>query len=370
MGIPTPEGEVVNNPGDAAFAGTRIGYPVVLKIQVQQGGRGKAGGVVFADDSRAAEQISTQLLLKKIRGERVADLLVEEKLDIAQEIYLGITFDQMKNMPVLLLSSAGGVDIESHAVKDSTTFCRLVLDPLRQPMLHSLTKRCLGIGLCGPALPKVADIARKLIAGYFRFDALTGEINPLVITTSGHVLAADAKFELDPSAVFRYKPGIPRFREEEDIAPLEREAAKKGLAYVQLEGGDVGIIAGGAGLSMATMDIVAAAGGRPANFLDLGGGASKEKTASALRMVLKTPKLKGVIMNLFGGINNCEVMADGIAQVMRTDLPRVPIVVKMRGYSQDEGWKILEGAGVSIVKHGTTESAVDLLMKTINGEDN
>jgi succinyl-CoA synthetase beta subunit len=296
-------------------------------------------------------------------------LLVEEKLDIERELYLGITFDHMEKMPVLLLSGEGGVDIENHVTDDSAGLQRMVLNPLHPPFLDRLTALCLGTGLCNLTSPKVAEVAKKLIAGYFRFDAITAEINPLVVDVKGDVVAADAKLELDPSAAFRFPAGIPRERKAGDIHPLEVEASNEGLAYVKLEGGDIGVIAGGAGLSMATMDMVVEAGGRPANFLDLGGGASSKKTASALRMVLKTPGVKGVIMNLFGGINNCEVMADGIAEVVLKDTPSVPIVVKMRGYSQDEGWRILEGVDIPTVKHGTTESAVSLLMEKVTGKE-
>ena len=369
MGIATPVGEVVDNPEAAVSAGGKIGYPVVLKAQVQQGGRGKAGGVKVAGNPRSAMELSERLFTLSIGDERATALLVEKKLDIEKELYMGITFDHMENMPVLLMSEAGGVDIERHAADDSGSLQRMVLNPLRPPLLHHLTALCLGAGFCGPALPKVADVSKKLIQAYFRFDAITAEINPLIIDVNGEVLAADAKIELDPSAVFRFPPGIPRKRANRNMTLLEVEASDKGLAYVQLEGGDIGIISGGAGLGMATMDLVGEAGGRPANFLDLGGGASSEKTASALRMVLKTPGVKGVIMNLFGGMNNCEVMAEGIAHVVRNDTPSVPIVVKMRGYYQDEGWRILEEVDIPTVKLGTTETAVMLLMEKIAGKD-
>ncbi len=265
----------------------------------------------------------------------------------------------------MLISGTGGVDIERNVSDNSDAIHRMELEPFSHPPLHRLITLCLGTGLCNQPLPKVANVAQKLIAGYFQCDALTAEINPLVIDVHGDVLAVDAKFELDPSAAFRFPPGIPQKRETENTDPLELEASDKGLAYIRMAEGDIGLIAGGAGLSMATMDMVAAAGGRPANFLDIGGGASSEKMASALRMVLKTPDVKGVLVNVFGGINNCEAIAEGIAEAVCTDKPQVPIVVKMRGYSQDEGWQILENINIPTIKRGSTESAVDLLMEKI-----
>lgn len=367
MGISTPSGKVVNRPAEAVSAGDTIGYPVMLKAQVLQGKRGKAGGVQFASGPQEILELSKQLLSQEINSELVTTLLVEKKLDVARELYLGITFDQKENMPVLLLSRTGGVDVEQNAADNATAMQCMVLNPLYPPALHRIVTVCLGGGLHGPILPKVADVARKLIKGYFYYDAVTAEINPLVIDRHGAVWAADSKFALDPSASFRYPSGIPRERKAVNASELEVEASEKGLAYVQLEDGNIGVIAGGAGLCMATMDMVVAAGGRPANFLDLGGGTSSEKTTMALRLVLKTPGVEGVIMNLFGGINNCRVMAEGIAEVVRMDKPKVPIVVKMRGYSQDGGWQILEAVDIPSVKDGTTESAVKLLMKHVAG---
>lgn len=371
MGIATPVGRVIDDPGAAAAAGEEIGYPVVLKAQVQQGGRGKLGAVAFADDSAAAETIARRLLSLTIHKERVGTLLVEQKLTVADEIYLGITFNQVRGLPVLLISTQGGINIETNVVDAAGSLMQMPLeDPFNPPPLYRILEQCLQIGINGRLLNRVAAIALKLIKGYFRYDAITAEINPLVIDKAGAVFAADAKFELDSSAAFRFPKGIPRKRETDGQDLLESEAAGKGLAYIRLSGGNIGVIAGGAGLSMATMDMVAAFGGQPANFLDLGGGASSQKSAESLRMVLKTPGIRGVVINVFGGINNCEIMANGIAEVIRNDRPGIPIVVKMRGYSQEEGWRILEALDVPLVKHGTTEEAVKLLMRKVTrGEE-
>lgn len=365
MGIATPDGEPVGDASEIGAAAERIGCPVVIKAQLQRGGRGKSGLVRFAQSIEEAEAIARELLGTKVGEETITTLLVEKKLDIHRELYAGITFDYAANGPALLFSCLGGVDIESSASDPEGALRKLPLDPYHPPEIHQILNLCKQAGLSGPALRPAAETIRKLVSCYFHHDALTAEINPLVIDGNGRVYAADSKMELDDSAAFRRDPSLRAGDEEEKSDPYEADAMSQGLAYVRLGSGNIGVIAGGAGLCMASMDMVAAAGGKPANFLDLGGGVSREKTAAALRMVLKTPGVEGVLMNVFGGINNCEVMANGIADVVHADSPRIPIVVKMRGHSQDEGWEILEKIGIPIVKYGTTEEAVSMLMAAV-----
>ena len=362
MGIQTPEGEPVKTAEEACATAGRIGYPVVVKAQLLRGGRGKAGVVRFAENDAEALAIARELLAMKVGEEKIGTLLVEKKLTIDRELYAGITFDHATRGPVLLFSCLGGVDIESSA----GDLRQIGLDPFHAPQLHEILDLCKSAGLGGAPLRPVAEIIRKLVAGYFQYDALTAEINPLIVDASGRVYAADSKLELDDSAAYRHDLQLSSREAEEELDPFEADASRRGLAYVRLGSGNIGVIAGGAGLCMASMDIVAAAGGRPANFLDLGGGVSREKTSEALRMVLKTPGVEGVLMNLFGGINNCEVMAKGIEDVVRADAPRLPIVVKMRGHSQDEGWGILEKIDIPIVKFGTTEEAVSILLDAVD----
>ena len=368
LGIRTPEGGTLQGSGELAPLLDRIGVPVVVKAQLLRGGRGKAGVVRFAETRAEAVDLTHALLAREVGDERVETLLLERKIPIERELYAGVTIDLASGEPVLLLSAAGGMDVEDAAGRDAR-FQRAPLDPLRLPQLHEILTLCKRAGVMGATLPSVAETVRRLVIGYFRFDALTAEINPLIIAADGRVYAADAKFELDDSALFRRKLPFARPVDARRMDPYEAEAMDQGLAYVRTDGGNVGVIAGGAGLCMASMDVIAAGGGRPANFLDLGGGASRDKTAAALRMVLKTPGVEGVLMNLFGGINNCEVMANGIADVVASARPAVPIVVKMRGHSQEEGWRILAGLGIPVVKHGTTEAAVTQLLTVMGRGD-
>ncbi len=226
-----------------------------------------------------------------------------------------------------------------------------------------MTDLAIRTGLQGEQLFRFADVLLKLVQAYFRYEAITVEINPLILSEGRGLFAADAKFELDDSALKRTK-GVEMFvRKEEEMDPLEKEAQREGIAYVRMSGGNIGLISGGAGLGMATMDMISIHGGRPANFLDLGGDATEEKTAAALRIVLKTPGVEGILMNAFGGINNCERMAKGMVRVVDELRPRQTMVVKMRGHSQDEGWALLESRQIPIVKLGTTEEAVLLLIE-------
>ncbi len=367
LGIRVPDGGTVAHPDALDPVLERIGLPVVVKAQVLRGGRGKAGAVRFAAARAEAAAVAADLLGRDIGAERVETVLVEQKLPVAAELYAGVTVDPATGEPVLLLSSAGGMDVEEAAGRDPR-FQRARLDALHPPALHEILALCKRAGVSGAALRPIAETVRGLATGYFRFDALTAEINPLVLTRDDRVYAADAKFELDDSALYRRDLPFTRPTGRRDMDPYEAEALDQGLAYVRTGEGRIGVIAGGAGLCMASMDVIAAHGMKAANFMDLGGGASRETTAAALRMVLKTPGVRAVFMNVFGGINNCEIMAHGVSDALGAARPRIPIVVKMRGHSQEEGWRILERLGIPIVKHGTTEDAVALLMRTIEPE--
>jgi len=368
FGIPVPEGRVIKTPEEAEQETARQGQPVVLKIQILSGKRGKAGGVQFAQTPEEAREVASQLLGRVFGGEKVHSLLVEEKLSIAQEFYAGLTIDPREGKVVLLVSGAGGMDVEEMAGTGRSDWARLLLDgisPLRRYQLYALLKK---IGVKGQVLPKMADILLHLKELFFAVDATTVEVNPLVLTTTGQILAADAKIVLDDAAAFRrgrYNPD-----RVEDLPPLEKEARQARLSYVPLgTGGNIGIIAGGAGLGLATMDMVAAHGGKPRNFLDTGGGVTEEQMATALRIVAKTPGVEGILINVFGGINNCAVMARGITRVIREDGLSLPLVVKMRGHSQEEGWKLLEEYQIPTIKYGTTEEAVEELLRIMDGKD-
>lgn len=362
FGIPVPEGRLIKTPEEAREEAARQGKPVALKIQILSGKRGKAGGIQFAQTPEEAEDVAARLLGCVFGDEKVQSLLIEEKLSIAQEFYAGLTIDPRQGKVILLVSSTGGVDVEEMAGVGQPDWARLYLDgvsPLQRYQLCDLLKK---IGVKGQVLPKMADILFRLKELFFAVDATTAEINPLVLTTAGQILAADAKIVLDDAATFRRGRYAPE--RVENLSPLEKEAREARLSYVPLrEGGNIGIIAGGAGLALATMDMVAAHGGKPRNFLDTGGGVTEEQMAAALRIVAKTPGVEGILINVFGGINNCAVMARGITQVIREDGLSLPLVVKMRGHSQEEGWKLLEEYQIPTIKYGTTEEAVEELLK-------
>jgi len=363
MGIPTPDGSVAGNLKEATLAAETLGYPVVVKGQVLQGGRGKAGAIRIAQNKEALIRSANEIRDMQIGTEKIDRLLIEKQMTIAQEIYLGISFDPQTAMPLLLVSTHGGVDIESVAKRRPHELIKKQLDPLEIPTLQHMSAMALQIGLTGKTLEQVSEILLKLISCYFTHEAITAEINPLIIDPRGKAWAADAKFEIDDSALFRLK-AIEHFTRKQEIAdPLEAEARAAGVSYVRLNNkGNIGLIAGGAGVGMATMDTVYFYGGIPANFLDLGGIATPEKTAAALKIVLKTPGVQGIFINAFGGINNCREMAEGIVKVIEELHPAQIITVKMRGHSQDEGWSLLEAKDIPIVKYGTTDEGILLLL--------
>ena len=370
-GIPVPRGTVVVTVEEARKAASTIGYPVVIKAQLLRGRRGEAGLIRFADDEETLSRETSALLSMEAEGEKIDKILVEEKIPKAREYYAGITFDPERLLPLLMISTEGGMDIEEVAQQYPEKLFTKILLPIEAPSLAQMVDLVLQTGLRGEELLQVANVILKLVQAYFRFEAITVEVNPLMITEAHGVFAADAKFEIDDSGLGRIQEAETFIRQEKLVDPLEMEAKKEDIAYVRMPQGNIGLISGGAGLGMATMDMISVHGGSPANFLDLGGNATEEKTAAALRIVLKTPGVEGILMNAFGGINNCERMAKGIVRAIDGLRPQQAIVVKMRGHSQEEGWALLESRQIPIVKFGTTEEAVSLLMKKMKekGED-
>ena len=362
-GIPTPRGAVAADAAEAAAIADRIGYPVVLKAQVLRGGRGKLGAVCFAHGASELAAAADRLFGAPLGDETIDRLLIEAKIAAAQEYYLAITLDPRTLSPVLIVSPQGGIDIEAAARKAPRQMLKRALDPTRVPRLHHLLELTAETGLASPERLKLARVMLQLIDCYFRYEALTAEINPLIVDAAGDVFAADGKFEIDDSALFRVTLPWVLDRRAAASDDLEAQARAAGLSYVRLGEGNIGIISGGAGLAMASMDMVAARGGAPANFLDLGGGTTPAKTAAALEIVLQTPGVEGILFNVFGGINNCAEMARGIARVVDALHPPQAIVVKMRGFSQEEGWALLQARNIPIVKYGTTEDAVELLLE-------
>ena len=362
MGIPIPEGDVAASVAEAGVIADRIGFPVVLKSQILGGGRGKAGGIFFAETQDEVADAAGKLFGMAIAGEAVQKLLIEKKVDRAKEFYAGITLDPKQSLPMLMVSSKGGIDVEEVAQSMPEQLHSLPLDPTKTIQLYHLLEVASKTGSTGKALVQISIILQKLVSCFYRYEGVTVEINPLIVDSDSNIFAADSKIEVDDSALFRL-PEIKAFKRDKKVQdPLEAQAQDAGLAYITMTQGNIGIISSGAGLAMSSMDMVSLHGGRPANFLDLGGGASPEKAATALKIVLKTPGVKGVLFNVFGGANNCEQMAKGIVQVIDELNPPQTIVVKMRGYSQEEGWKLLEDRKVPIVKFGTTEEAVEIML--------
>lgn len=355
-GINIPSGIVAYTVEEAAAAADKIGYPAVIKAQVLAGGRGKAGGVKFAHGLEEAKEYAGNILGMTIGGEVTESVLITEKTDILQELYTGITIDPERGLPILIFSVSGGVDIETVAKTNPEKVLKLHLLPTKSSRQYAIIDFLRRSELAAEFYPAVSKIIMKLIEAFYGADATTAEINPLVITSQREILALDAKVVIDDSALKRQT----KFTLKEEIgSELEERAKQIGVNYVTLNG-NIAVIAGGAGLAMATMDLVSHFNGRPASFLDTGGGISSDRMAEAVRISLATPGVKALVINVFGGINNCEVMAKGIATVIDNDRPSASIVVKMRGHSQDEGWQILEARKVPLIKYGTSEEAVKL----------
>jgi succinyl-CoA synthetase beta subunit len=346
VGLPLPSSGLATTPKEAGKITEELGCPVVIKAQVLAGGRGKAGGIRFADTSKEAERIAAELLQMTIHESPVHHVLVEQRLDIEHEIYLGITIDRARRRPVIICSGMGGVDIEQVAETHPEKITRFWVDPLlglRDFEARNIAKQA---GFEGTAMVKIAGMLLKLWQVFIRNDAELTEINPLIVTTGGEYIAADARLNVDDNSLFRHKSLAERISTGiSEQTELEQRAQKQGMTYVELEG-TIGIIGNGAGLVMATMDAVKYYGGEPANFLDVGGGATADRMSQALDIVLSHPDVKAVFINILGGITRCDEMARGIVEA-RSNLSRqVPIVIRMIGTREKEGAEILEASNI------------------------
>lgn len=340
-GIPVPRGEVASDSAGARAAAERIGGRVVVKAQVHVGGRGKAGFIKLAADPAEAEVHAAWMLGRELKGLVVKRVLVEEALDIAAEYYLSATIDRTAKRAIMMASADGGVDIEEVAASTPERIARLSIDPAYGPMDFQVREMVAAAGLDPKAARAIGDVARRLYEVMVESDASLVEVNPLVVTGAGAVIAADGKFDVDDNALYRQQR-LAEYRDESEEDQIEAEAHRRGVTYVRLDG-DIGIIGNGAGLVMTTLDLVTRAGGRPANFLDIGGGARAESVREAIEIVLMDPAVKGILFNIFGGITRGDEVAKGIlAGTESLDL-KVPIVVRMEGTRADEGRKLLEG---------------------------
>ena len=343
LGITIPPGAVARNPDEAATAFAKLG-PIAVKAQVPVGGRGKAGGIKLARSEDEARRAAEQIIGMDIKGFKVPLVYCEAALDIAREIYVGFTVDRDARANVLLLSAKGGMDIEQVAEESPEAIARLHPNPWRGPLDFELAQVAYEAGLGELARP-LAALVKKLYRAIPDYDALTAEINPLVVTRAGDVIAGDAKLEVDDNAAWRHRDLEERYGSLLEGDPYEVEAKKRGLTYVSLDG-DIGIIGNGAGLCMGTLDLVQRAGGKPANFCDIGGGAKAEVVENALAVILMNPKVKGVLINVFGGITRGDEVAKGVVTARDNLKMRLPLVVRMSGTREEEGRKILKENGI------------------------
>ena len=343
-GVPIPQGDVARSPEEARQIATRLGKPVVVKAQVLVGGRGKAGGILLARDPAEAESMAERILGMDIKGLTVSRVLVDEAEDIAQEIYLGVVIDRAACRPVMMASSEGGVDIEEVARLTPERIVKVTVDPFLGLREYQARELAFGIGLDRAYLRDFVHIAQGLYAAFLDSDATLAEINPLVVTQSGELLAVDGKMLIDDNALFRH-PDLAELCELSEEDPYEQEARLFGLSYVRLDG-EIGCMVNGAGLAMATMDLTKLYGGAPANFLDIGGGAKAEKVAAALRIILSDQNVKAVLFNIFGGITRCDEVAKGILAALDEVKPQVPMVARLVGTNEEEGRTLLAGANM------------------------
>ena len=363
FGVPVPQGQVASSPPEAILVAASIGKKVVIKAQVHVGGRGKAGGVKLAATPQETLAAATAIIGMKIKGLTVQKVLVEEAADISKEYYLGIVIDRETQSNTLMVSAMGGVDIEEVAATHPDKIAKVTIHPLLGLQDFQARDACFTAGIDKAAISDTVKIIKKLYQAYVTSDANLAEINPLVVTASGQVIAADAKFNIDDNALYRH-PEFNEWKEESEEDPIEAEAHKKGLQYVRL-GGDIGIIGNGAGLVMATLDEVKIAGGNPANFLDIGGGAKAELVRTALETVLSDPNVKGVLFNVFGGITRCDEVAKGILEGIQTLDLKVPIVVRLTGTREKEGRELL--VGTQLVPAETMQSAAKTILELVHG---
>jgi len=341
-GIPILKGKVATTPDQARDIAQELGGRVVVKAQVLVGGRGKAGGVKVAKDSKQAEEYAAQILAMNIKGLPVRKVLLDQAAEIKTEIYLGVTNDRANKSPVIIASMAGGVEIETVAIESPDKIIREYVNPYLGLRDYQVRNIAAAIGLPHEHWKAFGQIASGLVQVYWDTDATLAEINPLIISGGDQLIALDGKIVLDDNALYRH-PDLAEMRDLDEEDPAETEARRYGLSYVKLDG-EIGCMVNGAGLAMATMDIISYFGGTPANFLDVGGGANAEKVAAALRIILSDKNVKAVLFNIFGGITRCDEVARGILKAM-TEVPtQVPMVVRLVGTNEAEGRKLLADA--------------------------
>jgi len=354
FGVPVPRGRVATIPAEARAISQELGGPVVVKAQIHAGGRGKGGGVKPAQSPDAAERVAAQILGMMLRthqtgpeGQRVRRVLVEEAMAIRQELYLGIVIDRTTGLPACMASAAGGMDIEEVARTRPDAISTVRVDPATGLRPFHARTLAFALGLRGEPVKAAAAVIANLYRAFEAKDCSLAEINPLVVTGDGRILALDAKLTFDDNALFRH-PEVQALRDRDEESPLEVEASQYSLNYIKLDG-TVGCMVNGAGLAMATMDIIKLAGGEPANFLDVGGGASAEQIEHAFRILISDPSVKAVLINIFGGILRCDRLAEGVIKAVRSLGVTLPIVIRMEGTNVELGQQMLRESGLNFI---------------------
>ena len=353
-GVAVPRGAVATTPDEAEAAAVQLGGGVVaVKAQIHAGGRGKGGGIKLAHDPPEARRHAEALLGMQLKtpqtgpeGQKVRKLYVEEGCRIARELYLGMTLDRAAGRVAVMASAEGGMDIEEVARTNPEKILRVTIDPLTGILPFQARDLAHGLGLTGDAVRAFVRFTQGLYEAYLATDASLAEINPLVVTADGQVLALDAKLNLDDNALYRH-PDLAALRDPDEEDPKEAQAKEHDLSYVALDG-DIACMVNGAGLAMATMDIIKLSGGKPANFLDVGGGADEAKVSAAFRILLSDPRVKAVLVNIFGGIMKCDVIANGIVAAARQTGLTAPLVVRLEGTNVELGKAILAQSGLAI----------------------
>jgi len=371
-GVPVPRGEMATTAQEAGEIARRLGGTVVVKAQIHAGGRGKGGGVKVVKNADDAENVAKTMLGMQLvthqtgpQGQQVGRVLIEQGLQIERELYFGLLIDRSAQCPVMMASRAGGMDIEEVAEKTPELIVREYIDPAIGVGGFQARKLAFGIGLEGPQVAKAVKVISALYDAFVGTDASLVEINPLIVTAGGDLLALDAKVTFDDNAMFRHAA----FKDLRDLSeedPLEIEASKFSLNYIRLDG-NIGCMVNGAGLAMATMDIIKLAGGEPANFLDVGGGANAEQIRNAFKILMSDKNVKAVLINIFGGILRCDVLAAGvIAAVKELGVP-VPIVIRMKGTNVEQGNQMLRDSGLNFATADSMNEAADTVVKLAQG---
>jgi succinyl-CoA synthetase beta subunit len=350
--VPIPRGEVAFNALEAGQIARRLGGTVVVKAQIHAGGRGKGGGVKLARSAEEAEQLAGRMLGMNLvthqtgpEGREVKRVLVEEGLQIARELYLGVVIDRAAERPVMMVSPAGGMEIEKVAGETPELIFKEYIDPRVGFQPFQAKKLAFALKLEGPSVNKATKLMMSIYDAFVGKDASLIEINPLIVTASGDLLALDAKMNFDDNAIYRH-PDVRELRDLAEEDPLEIEASKYSLNYIRLDG-TIGCMVNGAGLAMATMDIIKLAGGEPANFLDVGGGASAEQIRNAFKILMSDKNVRAVFINIFGGILRCDILAEGLVNAVRELDVKVPIVIRMEGTNVEKGKQMLEESGLN-----------------------